>query len=47
MQTLRVGGSIRQCQKYLVNHCVEQLLYIQFKIKYHLKFYLQVKRTQQ
>ena len=28
VQTLHVGGSIRQCKKYLVNYCVEQLLYI-------------------
>ncbi|CAF4287536.1 unnamed protein product, partial [Rotaria magnacalcarata] len=26
--TLHVGGSIRQCQKYLVNYCIEQLLFI-------------------
>jgi ribonuclease P/MRP protein subunit POP5 len=28
IQTLHVGGSIRQCKKYLVNYCVEQLLYM-------------------
>src|ERR1700722_8145158 len=28
IQTLHVGGSIRQCKKYLVNYCIEQLLYI-------------------
>ena len=28
VQTLHVGGSIRQCKKYLVNYCVEQLLVI-------------------
>ena len=28
VQTLHVGGSIRQCKKYLVNYCVEQLLYL-------------------
>ncbi|UJR29888.1 hypothetical protein I4U23_017436 [Adineta vaga] len=26
IQTLHVGGSIRQCKKYLVNYCIEQLL---------------------
>ncbi|CAF2140418.1 unnamed protein product [Rotaria magnacalcarata] len=28
IQTLHVGGSIRQCKKYLVNYCIEQLLFI-------------------
>lgn len=28
IQTLHVGGSIRQCKKYLVNYCIEQLLLI-------------------
>jgi ribonuclease P/MRP protein subunit POP5 len=28
IQTLHVGGSIRQCKKYLVNYCIEQLLYM-------------------
>ncbi|CAF3952764.1 unnamed protein product, partial [Rotaria sp. Silwood1] len=28
IQTLHVGGSIRQCKKYLVNYYIEQLLYI-------------------
>ena len=28
VQTLHVGGSIRQCKKYLVNYCVEQLLFM-------------------
>ncbi|CAF1442219.1 unnamed protein product [Adineta ricciae] len=28
IQTLHVGGSIRQCKKYLVNYCIEQLLQI-------------------
>ncbi len=28
IQTLHVGGSVRQCKKYLVNYCIEQLLYI-------------------
>jgi len=31
IQTLHVGGSIRQCKKYLVNYCIEQLLYINSK----------------
>jgi hypothetical protein len=26
IQTIHVGGSIRQCKKYLVNYCIEQLL---------------------
>ncbi|CAF3484448.1 unnamed protein product [Rotaria sp. Silwood1] len=26
IQTLHVGGSIRQCKKYLVNYCIEQLI---------------------
>jgi ribonuclease P/MRP protein subunit POP5 len=28
IQTLHVGGSIRQCKKYLVNYCIEQLLFM-------------------
>lgn len=28
IQTLHVGGSIRQCKKYLVKYCIEQLLFI-------------------
>ena len=28
IQTLHVGGSIRQCKKYLVKYCIEQLLYL-------------------
>ena len=28
IQTLHVGGSIRQCKKYLVNYSIEQLLFI-------------------
>lgn len=28
IQTLHVGGSIRQCKKHLVNYCIEQLLYM-------------------
>jgi len=26
IQTLHVGGSIRQCKKYLVNYCIERLI---------------------
>jgi ribonuclease P/MRP protein subunit POP5 len=28
VQTIHVGGSIRQCKKYLVNYSIEQLLFI-------------------
>jgi ribonuclease P/MRP protein subunit POP5 len=33
IQTLHVGGSIRQCKKYLVNYCIEQLLFINSQSK--------------
>ncbi|CAF1093803.1 unnamed protein product [Rotaria sordida] len=28
IQTLHVGGTIRQCKKYLINYCIEQLLFM-------------------
>jgi ribonuclease P/MRP protein subunit POP5 len=31
IQTIHVGGSIRQCKKYLVNYCIEQLLSMNFQ----------------